>query len=331
MTNDLNDYGSVSLSQNATSLVTIQSNQVSHVWTTLADSNPGRAAVSRTSAKSANLNISNIGPVTSGQYDLVNSIAWTSDRRLVYASTASGSNDIWIMNADGTDQTQLTADARINMDPAIASRSNQIVFASNRTGAFHLYRMDVDGGNLTQLTNGGSEWWPTCTPDGMWVIYTSFTSGRPTLWKAPLQGGAPVQLTSDFTMLPAVSPDGKFIACYYWDGQERFQPKMAVLPISGGSPAKVLDTVPSSMRPIKWSADGRSINYIDHQSSASNIWSVSVKDGRSVRITDFTSERLFSLPGRRMGEASLARAASLRTTSLLSMMFQGRELPLKVY
>lgn len=291
VTNDLNDYGAVTLSRDANSLVTIQSGQVSHVWTTAAQ---GTGAAANKAAAESMVDASLARPVTSGQYDRVNSIAWTNDRRLVYASTASGGNDIWIMNADGTEQRQLTRDARINIDPAVSSDGNQIIFASNRGGAFHLWKMDAEGGNQTRLTNGGSEWWPSCTPDGQWVVYTSFASGQPTLWRVSVRGGEPTQLTNGFTMLPAVSPDGKWIACYYWDGQNKFQPKIAVIPAEGGSPAKIFDTVPSNMRPIKWAADGRSVTYIDQQNGASNIWSMSLEGGQPKRVTNFTSERLFS-------------------------------------
>ncbi|MEJ7617052.1 MAG: hypothetical protein WKF30_08860 [Pyrinomonadaceae bacterium] len=109
-----------------------------------------------------------------------------------------------------------------------------------------------------------------------------------------VRGGEPTQLTNDFTMLPAVSPDGKWIACYYWDGQNKFQPKIAVIAAEGGSPTKIFDDVPSGIRPIKWAANGRSVTYIDQQNGAFNIWSMSLKGGQPQRVTNFNSERLFS-------------------------------------
>ncbi|MEJ7617053.1 MAG: protein kinase [Pyrinomonadaceae bacterium] len=145
VTNDLNDYGGVALSKDAGALVTIQSDQVSHVWTT-ATREESRAR-KRKPATDLIVDVSLARPVTSGKYDRVSGIAWTSDHRLVYASAASGGNDIWIMNADGSGQRQLTRDARINIDPAIVPESDQIIFASNRGGAFHL----EDGRRRRQL------------------------------------------------------------------------------------------------------------------------------------------------------------------------------------
>lgn len=48
---------------------------------------------------------------------------------------------------------------------------------------------------------------PAVTPDNRWVVYSSEASGTPTLWKVPLEGGEPVQLTAVTSMDPVVSPD----------------------------------------------------------------------------------------------------------------------------
>ena len=276
ITNDLNDYGDVTLTKEASALVTIQSDQISNIWVA-----PGGDA-----ARAA--------AVTSGKYDKVYSVSWARDNRIVYASTAGGKNDIWITGVDGGEQKQLTIDARNNIDPVVTPDGKYIVFGSNRTGTFHIWRMDADGGNPKQLTNGSNEWWPSCAPDNRFVIYTSFVAGKPTLWKVSVDGGAPVQLTDKFSMLPTVSPDGKLIACYYWNEQGTFQPKIAVVPIEGGVPVKVFDLVPDIMRPVRWSPDGLSVTYINQKDGVSNVWGLPLGGGAPERLTDFKTERIFS-------------------------------------
>nr|MBA2646789.1 PD40 domain-containing protein [Pyrinomonadaceae bacterium] len=184
--------------------------------------------------------------------------------------------------------------ARNNIDPVVTPDGKYIVFGSNRTGTFHIWRMDADGGNPKQLTNGSNEWWPSCAPDNRFVIYTSFVAGKPTLWKVSVDGGAPVQLTDKFSMLPTVSPDGKLIACYYWNEQGTFQPKIAVVPIEGGVPVKVFDLVPDIMRPVRWSPDGLSVTYINQKDGVSNVWGLPLGGGAPERLTDFKTERIFS-------------------------------------
>ncbi|MDQ3686507.1 MAG: protein kinase, partial [Acidobacteriota bacterium] len=276
ITNDLNDYGDVTLTKDSGALVTIQSDQVSNIWVA-----PEGDALR---AKA----------VTSGKYEKVHSVSWTRDNRIVYASTAGGKNDIWMTGIDGGEQKQLTIDAGNNIDPAVTPDGKYIVFGSNRTGTSHIWRMDIDGGNPKQLTNGSNESLPSCTPDNRFVIYTSFVSGKPTLWKVSIDGGAPVQLIDKFSMLPTVSPDGKLIACYYWDGQSKFQLKIAVFPVEGGAPVKVFDHIPNIRRPVRWSTNGLSVTYINQKDGVSNVWGLPLGGAAPERLTDFKAERIFS-------------------------------------
>jgi Tol biopolymer transport system component len=72
--------------------------------------------------------------------------------------------------------------------------------------------MNIDGSNAQRLTDSFAEFLPTVSPDSQWVIYSSLNSGKITLWKVPLAGGAPVEIINRDAINPAVSPDGKQIA-----------------------------------------------------------------------------------------------------------------------
>src|SRR6185295_16300275 len=87
-----------------------------------------------------------------------------------------------------------------------------IVFVSSRSGKTNLWRVDADGRNLTQLTDGEADAHPRCTPDGRSVVFQRGLSSRPSLWKVPLVGGTPVQLTEFRAKWPAVSGDGRRIS-----------------------------------------------------------------------------------------------------------------------
>ena len=74
--------------------------------------------------------------------------------------------------------------------------------------------MDLDGGNQKRLTNGNNEGNPQVSLDGKWVIYSGFNSELTAyyrLWKVPIDGGEPVQLTDQTTQYPAISPDGSIL------------------------------------------------------------------------------------------------------------------------
>jgi Tol biopolymer transport system component len=101
--------------------------------------------------------------------------------------------------------------------------------------------MDIDGSSPKQLTNGSGENCPHFTPTGDWVVYNSFP-GKVVLWKVPTNGGNPVQLTDNPSFDLVVSPDGKQIACNYYD--EHVGWRAAIIPFAGDSRQSLLILTP---------------------------------------------------------------------------------------
>lgn len=302
ISNDLNDYGGISLTADARALVTVQSTQVSNIW--LAPQGDARRAKQ----------------ITSGKYDRVSGISWTPGDKIVYASNASGNWDIWIMDADGGNRRQLTTNARHNLDPSVTPDGRYIVFASNRGGAFNIWRIDADGTNAKQLTNKGSEWWATATPDNAWVVYTSVSSGKWTLWKVSIEGGEAVQISDAFAGLPSVSPDGKLIACSYWD--ENFQMKIAIIPFDGGAPAKVLDAPNYTSQLVHWNADSTAVTYIKQSGGVSNLWSLPLAGGAPKQITSFEIDQIFSYGWSRDGKQLACSRGTITNDAVLISNFR---------
>ena len=279
ITNDLNDYRDASLTADSKALVSVQYEAHVNIW--LAPQGDPTHARQVTSGV--------------GQYNGVRGLTWTPDGRIVYVSRLSGSQDIWIMESDGTNQRQLTtAETRADVYPSVSSDGRSIVFVSTRSGNSNLYRIDIDGGNLTQLTSGSSEEFPDISPDGKWVVYTATASSNFRLWRVPIAGGDAIQITDKLSQWPAVSPDGKWIACWY-----RNQPNMpwqlAIIPFDGGAPTKVFDvpaTAASSI-PIRWTPDGKALSYVDTRSGTSNIWNQPIDGSAARQISGFTSEQIF--------------------------------------
>jgi TolB protein len=78
--------------------------------------------------------------------------SWSPDgSRIVFTSDRGGSTDIFIMNSDGTDITQLTSDYHRDYEPIWAS-NQEIIFVSTRDGSAQIYMMDDQGRNLRRLT-----------------------------------------------------------------------------------------------------------------------------------------------------------------------------------
>ena len=161
--------------------------------------------------------------------------------------------------------------------------------------------MDADGGNPKQLTNGLADSSPNVSPDSQWVIYTSIGNGKWTLWKTPIDGGRPIQLTQKFATRPVLSPDGKWIACLYQDESDG-KTKIAVLPIDGGEPKVIEGMTPPVFNLFRWSPDGRALTYIVKRQGVSNLWSQPVDGGEPKQLTNFTSDQIFRFAWSRDGK-----------------------------
>lgn len=63
---------------------------------------------------------------------------------------AIGTSQIWMMDADGSNQTQLTSE-RANAHPAWSPNGKTIAFSSHRTGKMEIWVMNADGSDQRQL------------------------------------------------------------------------------------------------------------------------------------------------------------------------------------
>jgi Tol biopolymer transport system component len=261
--NESIDYKGLSLTADSQMAVTIQNDTTSRIWIAPA----GDLSRAR-------------DPVTLGKYDGRHGLRWTHDGRIVYHSLASGSEDIWIMAADGTGQKQITFDPASDGEQDVSPDDTYIVFASQRGGGFDLWRTEITGNNTKQLTKGGARI-PQITPDGKWVIFSRGGNG---LWKVSTDGGEATQLNDKTVTSPAISPDGKLVACYYRDQPNR-PSKLSVIPITGGDPIRDFDiNGPLTMGfALRWTPDGRNITFLDN----GTLWNQPLNGGKPEKLGDF--------------------------------------------
>jgi serine/threonine protein kinase len=282
ITNDLNDYRDLSLTDDSTALVTVQTEAHVNVWVA-----PNADGVNMARARQITDGV--------GQNNGVGGLTWLPDGRVIYVSRALGSQDIWLMDQDGRNQRQLTTgETRIDRYPAVTPDGRYVVFVSTRTGNSNIYRYDLNTGDQKQLTSGMSEEFPAVSADGKWVIYAATGSLKHTLWKVPIDGGEPTQLTDKLSSWPDVSPSGEKIACWF-RAEPRANWQIAVIPIFGGDPEKVFDVPPNADTwiPIRWMPDGRGISFVAIRDGVSNVWYQPLDGGAPKQVTYFPSDQIF--------------------------------------
>ena len=202
-----------------------------------------------------------------------------------------GHRDIWIMNSDGTNRKQLTSNAEQNFEPSVSPDGHYIAFFSTRAGLGDLWRIEIDGGDPRQLTRGLLTWQPSWSPDGQWILFITYPDWK--IWRVPVEGGTPIAVTDRPSYRPVISPDGKWMACFYSDSKAEVSSKtvynLAILPVAGGAP---LRTFPfrgenSVFTLLQWTPDGRAILYNATNHNVSNIWSQPVDGGSPRQVTNF--------------------------------------------
>jgi eukaryotic-like serine/threonine-protein kinase len=273
LTTDTIEYQSLSLSRDGNTIVAVQSSQNARIWI---------------STEGDDANAKPIAPTVGLAYGL----SWTKQGKIIFSSMAGDNLNIWRIDADGSNQTQLTVNAGDNYTPATTADGRFIVFSSNRNGGFNIWRMEAeDGADPQQLTFDDGNFYPSCSADNQWFTYDNQSGAPRTIWKAPLGGGAPVQLTREFARMPVFSPDNRFIACRY-----EIEPGLLGIAIlsSEGAPVKLLRIPIRDWQRVQWIENGRALSYIDIANGVSNIWSYDLDSGETKQLTYFKTDQIFA-------------------------------------
>lgn len=297
ITNDLTAYELPSLTSDGKTLVASQVVFLSNIWVAPAT------------------DFARARQITNGRQNDV--CTWTTDGRIVYVSRASGYLGLWIMNADGTNQKQLTFGTDANNAPAVSPDGRFIVFETNRSIGWSIWRMNVDGSGakeLVQNINQGA--YPQVSADSQSVFYASDdATGTHVIWRVSIDGGPPQQLTHKDSSAAVLSPDGKRMFYYSRENIEGATTKIEIVPVTGGEPTVTLES-PNDSHDAGWSPDGKEIVYVKDDNQASNLWSLPLDGGKPRQLTNWPSERIFWFAWSRDGK-QLAVARGHHSSDLL--------------
>ncbi len=86
--------------------------------------------------------------------------------------------ELWIMNADGSDQRQITRLGGANFGPSWTPDGKRLIFSSNyrqpHSGNFDLFLVNLDGTDLEQITTHDTfDGFPMFSPDGKKLVWAS--------------------------------------------------------------------------------------------------------------------------------------------------------------
>ena len=141
--------------------------------------------------------------------------------KIVFASDRTGHYEIWVADADGKNQRQLTFLEQSAGSPRFSPDGKFVAFDSQEGQKSDIFIIPTEGGQVRSVTFSDSrEGLPSWSADGRFIFFTSNKSGSNQLWKIPFEGGETTQITQQGAFESFAAPDGKTI--YFTKSRNEF-------------------------------------------------------------------------------------------------------------
>ena len=197
-----------------------------------------------------------------------------------------GNPEIYIMNADGSDQRRLTNDKAADNTPILSPDGSKIAFVSQRGGGFDIFVMNADGTNQRRLTDftklGIGAVNPSWSPDGKRVLFRSRVK-RLDIYVINLDGTGLVKLTDEprGVVMPAWSPDGRKVA---FGSLRHGEPEIYTMNADGSGHTRLTFNTSRDNRP-SWSPDSRRIAFQSDRDGEMEIYVMNADGTEQTRLT----------------------------------------------
>ncbi len=187
--------------------------------------------------------------------------AWSPDgTHLAFTSVRDGNNEIYLMNADGSDVRRLTNSVYADYQPTWSSDGTRIAFVSERDGNPEIYVMSADGSNPVRLTSDpGADNEPDWSHSGDRILFVSGRSNSArSIHVMNADGSGVVQLTSGTAeaVSPVWSPSSARVAFVQKVGGANPTKQLYVMS-ANGTAVRSRSATTSESTSLSWGADDR--------------------------------------------------------------------------
>jgi Tol biopolymer transport system component len=181
--------------------------------------------------------------------------------QIAFASDRSGTFEIWIADANGTNARKVTSfnSSSGAGSPRWSPDGSRLVFDCRVAGNGHVYILTLETDRLQRLTRGPAEnVVPSWSRDGRYLYFSSNRSGQHQIWRMTPDGKGALQITQSGGFAPIESPNGEFL--YYAKG--RTAPGLWRVRAEGGEHELALETLKPTFWGL-WAVNAEGLYYLD--------------------------------------------------------------------
>jgi eukaryotic-like serine/threonine-protein kinase len=293
ITNDTNDYGTLTLSGDGKTLATVERGQTQTLYLMPAAGFSDKTPIPPP-AQSKNAAM----------------FGWADNGNLYFGEGGR----LLRVSVDGSNRATLLSDPESQVIRPLAcggGRSILLVWSNhgsnNKTG---IWRVDADGSNPKQLTFGAADVGESCSPDGQWVYYTSLDTFQ--IFHVPIDGGTSEEVPGTRGLVNragvGLSPDGKLLVFFQARKDQKISPgKLVLLPLGDGPnpQTRFIDPDARFSGYPNFTPDSKGVTYIIHDRGSDNLWLQPLDGSQGRQITNFKGDEIqnycYSPDGKSLG------------------------------
>ena len=200
------------------------------------------------------------------------------EKRIVFVSKRTGTNQIWVSDIDGTNAIPIV----------VASETHPPHPSWSPDGSFIMFE-DMNSGIGVVSSSGGTPinisksiaYMPRYSANGEWIYFCSNKNNYNQIWKVFINGSKEVQVTKNGGDAAFESPDGKWV--YYsrfWYADKG----ICRIPAEGGEEQKIIDKV---VYRDSWVLKENGIYYFIEMPTKYDLFFFEFKSGKTTKMGDF--------------------------------------------